>query len=56
MNDILYQTLRYFSTPSRVLKTLREKPFENMVRKGENAGNQHFLLFPQCLLFYQNQK
>ena len=25
-----------------------EKPFENIVGKGENAGNQHFLLFPQC--------
>ena len=23
--------------------------FENIVRKAENAGNQHFLLFPQCL-------
>ena len=22
---------------------------ENIVGKGENAGNQHFLLFPQCL-------
>ena len=21
---------------------------ENIVGKGENAGNQHFLLFPQC--------
>ena len=21
---------------------------ENLVGKGENAGNQHFLLFPQC--------
>ena len=21
---------------------------ENIVEKGENAGNQHFLLFPQC--------
>ena len=21
---------------------------ENTVRKGENAGDQHFLLFPQC--------
>ena len=21
---------------------------ENMVGKGENADNQHFLLFPQC--------
>ena len=24
--------------------------FENIVRKGENAGDQHFLLFPQCFL------
>ena len=39
-----------------------KKTFENIVRKGENAGNQHFLLFPQCflpfpkqgLLFYSN--
>ena len=23
---------------------------ENMVEKGENAGYQHFLLFPQCFL------
>ena len=22
---------------------------ENVVGKGENAGHQHFLLFPQCL-------
>ena len=27
-----------------------EKSFENNVRKGENAGNQYFLLFPQCFL------
>ena len=26
--------------------------FENFVGKGENAGNQHFLLFPQCFLTY----
>ena len=23
---------------------------ENIVEKGENPGNQHFLLFPQCFL------
>ena len=23
---------------------------KNIVGKGENAGNQHFLLFPQCFL------
>ena len=27
--------------------TLKMKPYENVVGKGENAGNQHFLLFPQ---------
>ena len=26
------------------------KPFDNFVEKGENVGNQHFLLFPQCFL------
>ena len=28
---------------------ITKKPLENIVAKGENAGNQHFLLFPQCL-------
>ena len=28
--------------------TLIETPFENIVGNGENAGNQHFLHFPQC--------
>ena len=28
--------------------TLGKKPFENIVGKGENAGDQHFLHFPQC--------
>ena len=27
--------------------TLYKKTFENIVGKGENAGNQHFPLFPQ---------
>ena len=26
------------------------KPFENIEGKEENAGNQHFHLFPQCFL------
>ena len=36
--------------------TQKKKPFENIVGKGENAGNQHFLLFPKCFLLYQRQK
>ena len=31
------------------------KPFENIVGKGENAGKQHLLLFPQCFLPYRKQ-
>ena len=41
------------ATQSRVLKTLRKEPvLENIVGKGENTGYQHFLLSPQCFLFY----
>ena len=38
------------TTLSQFLTTLTKRPFENIVGKGENAGNQHFLLFPQCFL------
>ena len=30
--------------------TCKKKAFENTVGKGENAGDQHFLLFPQCFI------
>ena len=39
-------------TQPRLLTTLKRKIFENIVGKGENAGNQHFLLYPQCFLFF----
>ena len=29
-----------------------KEAFENIVGKGENAGNQHFLLFTQCFQFF----
>ena len=29
---------------------------ENTVGKGENAGNQHFLLLTQCFLAYHREK
>ena len=36
---------------SRQRKELNSLPlFENIIGKGENAGNQHFLLFLQCFL------
>ena len=30
--------------------TLRSKPYENIVGKGQNAGDHNFLLFPQYIL------
>ena len=45
----------YSTTKSRLLTTLQENPFENIVGKGENAGNQHFLFFPQCFLPFPKQ-
>ena len=38
----------------RLSTTLGKKHFENIVRKGENGGNQHCLLFP-CFLPYRKQ-
>ena len=35
---------------------LRKRALENIVGKGENAANQHFLLFPQCFLPYQRHQ
>ena len=29
------------------MTNLRKRPFKNIVGKGENAGNQHFVLFPK---------
>ena len=39
-----------FTTKRWLLMPKRKESFENIVEKGENAGNQHFLLFPQCFL------
>ena len=36
-----------FSTQSCLLMTLMNEAFKNILEKGENAGNQHFLLFPE---------
>ena len=47
---------KLFTTQPRHLTTLRRNLFENIVGKGENAGNQHFLLFPQCFLPIQKKR
>ena len=35
---------------------LMKEAFKNIVRKGDNAGDQYFLLFQQCFLPYQIHK
>ena len=53
---ILYRRYNLlFTTQSRLITPLEKKAFENIVEKGENAGNQHFLLFPQCFLLFPTQ-
>ena len=44
-----------FITQSQLLTTLYKKPFQNIVGKRENAGDQRFLLFPQCFLPFPKQ-
>ena len=40
----LYHTIPTFNDPEG------DGFFDNIVGKAENAGNQHFLIFPQCFL------
>ena len=42
-NAVLCGTI--FTRQSRVSATLRKKPFENILGKGEKAGNQQFFSF-----------
>ena len=44
-----------FIPQSPTFYDIEKEAFENIVGKGENAGNQHFLLFPQCLLPFPKQ-
>ena len=41
-----------FAAQSRILTTLRKRPFENVVGKGEHAGYHYFLHLSQCFLPY----
>ena len=44
----------FFPKLSRVVTNVKQ-PFQNIVGKGENAGDQHFLLLPQFFVPFQNQ-
>ena len=52
-NDLFFKL--YKTIPSLQNHPFFKRPvgiylFEKIVGKGENAGNQHFLLFPLCFL------
>ena len=56
-HDVLYQAnyqivMDPLPMQSQWLMILKWKTLENIVGKGENAGNQHFGFFPQCFLNY----
>ena len=47
-------SVQFLTTQSQVLIFVWKGNFNNFVRKGENVGNQHFLLFPQHFLPFPN--
>ena len=55
VDQTLQKVRSLFTTQSWLLKTLKQA-LENTMGKGENSGNQHFLLFPQCFLLYLRKK
>ena len=52
---LFVHTILSFTPESQVFTTLEKKASENIVGKGENAGNQHFLLFQQCFPTFPNK-
>ena len=54
LTDILTKLTSIAESP--LLTTLHKKSLKkNIFGKGENAGDQHFLLFPQCFLIFSKQ-
>ena len=56
---LTYNQLRLVSLTlcrtSTILNIRGKKSVENIVGKGENYGNQHFLLFPQCFYPFKDK-
>ena len=48
ITEYMYNLTLYQTNPT--LNDPEKEGFENIMGKRENAGNQHFLLFPQCFL------
>ena len=56
---ILLDSFTFLLTLNHTIPTfndpVKKRAFQNVVEKGENAGNQHFLLFPHHLKILQRQ-
>ena len=55
IESLLKKERHSLTTQCGVLMTLRKRPVENIVGKGENGGNQHFHLFTQWFLNFKRQ-
>ena len=55
LNTVQLGQGKWVNKKKPLLTILGKKPFQNLVGKGENAGNHNFLYLPQCFLpFNQN--
>ena len=52
---VIYSSIFHSLPDNPTFNDLEEETFENIVGKGESAGNQHFLFFRQCFLPYLKQ-
>ena len=52
---LVLQTRKIQGLFGKGLTTQKMWPFENLMGTGENAGNQQFVLFPQCFLTFPKQ-
>ena len=56
INFTSFLYLLFLFSLHHTISIYRRDFLEDIVEKGENAGNEHFLLFLQCLVSYTRQK
>ena len=56
LSNVMFGMNGFYVSASGAIQGHHGPLVENPVGKGENAGNQHFVPFPKCLLLYQKEK
>ena len=56
MRPFLFYLFNCSIGSSVTYESLGKYTLEIILEKGENAGNQHFLLFPQCFLLFHTYR